>query len=52
MLWETKINKFRLIDHQISLDNGEFGSREVDEGLATITPDENILSSTTFNNKQ
>lgn len=41
---EKYINTFYLVDHQISLDDGEFGSKEVNDELAIITLEENFSS--------
>lgn len=46
------INTFHLINHKISFDDRKFGSREVYDELAIITPVENILSLATLNGAQ
>lgn len=46
------INTFHLVDHDISFDYSKFGSREVDDELAMITLDEDILSSGSHNDIQ
>lgn len=43
---EKDFNMFHLVDHEISLDDNEFGSREVDDELAIIIPKEDMSSST------
>lgn len=46
------INIFHLVNHQISLDDDKFRSREVTDELAIITLEEDISSTTTFNDAQ
>lgn len=49
---EKYINTFYLVDHQISLDDGDFGSKEVNDELAIINLEENLSSSAALNYAQ
>lgn len=46
------INAFHLFDYRISHDDGEFLCNELNDELAIITQDEDLSSSTTFNDAQ